>query len=289
MTPGSPRRDEPLVKGEFLFTAEDFTRIARILHGDSGIYMPESKATLMYSRLAKRLRALGLKNFRDYCELVSQESEMDERRAMMAALTTNVTRFFREGHHFEDLRDTLMPGLAERARAGGRVRLWSAGCSNGAEPYSIAMTVLGVLPDANDLDVKILASDIDPNIVNEARTGEYRADLMESIPREYRRYAEPVSETTWRMSDDTRALIAFRELNLFSPWPFKGSFDAIFCRNVAIYFEESAQEQLWERFGERMKPDSRLYIGHSERIRSRKFSNCGLTAYRHGAGGAAHV
>jgi chemotaxis protein methyltransferase CheR len=289
MTPGTNKREEPLVKGEFLFTGEDFTRIAKILHGDSGIYMPESKATLMYSRLAKRLRALGLKSFRDYCELVSQDNQMDERRAMMASLTTNVTRFFREGHHFEDLRDTMMPTLAETARAGGRVRLWSAGCSNGAEPYTMAMTVLAALPEANELDVKILASDIDPNIVNEARAGEYRADLMESIPREYRRYAEPIREDTWRMGDDARALIAFRELNLFSSWPFKGRFDVIFCRNVAIYFEETAQEQLWERFGERMKPDSRLYIGHSERIRSRKFSSCGLTTYRYGNEESAHV
>lgn len=277
---------EPLVKGEFLFTAEDFARIAKILHGDSGIYMPEGKATLMYSRLAKRLRALGLKSFRDYCELVSDSNNVEERRNMMASLTTNVTRFFREGHHFDDLRENMMPALAARAKAGGRVRIWSAGCSNGAEPYSIAMTVLGVLPNANDLDVRILASDIDPNIVTEARNGEYRAELMESVPREYRRYAEPVSEDKWRMNDDLRGLISFRELNLFSQWPFKGGFDVIFCRNVAIYFEEEAQERLWLRFGERMTPESRLYIGHSERVRTTAFDTCGLTAYRLRVGGA---
>jgi len=158
---------EALVEGEFVFTAEDFRHIAQTLHAHAGIALSEGKAALVYSRLAKRLRVLGLRSFRDYCALIDGVEGVDERQAMMAALTTNVTRFYREPHHFDHLRDKVMPELAAKARAGGRVRLWSAACSNGQEPYSMAMTVLDVLPEAAELDVRILATDIDPNMVAE--------------------------------------------------------------------------------------------------------------------------
>jgi chemotaxis protein methyltransferase CheR len=148
-----------IVEGEFVFTADDFRQIAQMLHAHAGIALNEGKAALVYSRLAKRLRTLGLTSFRDYCALVEGADGVDERQKMTAALTTNVTRFYREPHHFDDLRDRVMPDLAARARAGGRVRLWSAACSNGQEPYSMALTVLSVLPEAADLDVRILATD----------------------------------------------------------------------------------------------------------------------------------
>ena len=137
-----------IVEGEFVFTAEDFRHIAQMLHAHAGIALNEGKAALVYSRLAKRLRVLGLRSFRDYCALVEGVDGVDERQKMTAALTTNVTRFYREPHHFDDLRDRVMPELAARARAGGRVRLWSAACSNGQEPYSMALTVLQALPEA---------------------------------------------------------------------------------------------------------------------------------------------
>ena len=132
---------------EFVFTPDDFRVIAAVLHGDAGIYLPETKATLVYSRLAKRLRLLGLSSFNDYCALIQDEAGVDERQAMLAALTTNVTRFFREPHHFDHLRERVLPDLVARARAGGRVRLWSSACSSGQEPYSMALTLLaGALP-----------------------------------------------------------------------------------------------------------------------------------------------
>ena len=171
MTP-TPARSAPatandgqLVDGEFIFTPEDFRRIAAILYADAGISLADSKATLVYSRLARRLRALGLDSFRAYCTLVAEREGLDERQRMLAALTTNVTPLLPRttplrGH----LRAKVLPGLAARARAGGRVRLWSAGCSSGPEAYSIAMTLLEALPEAAELDVRILATDIDPNV-----------------------------------------------------------------------------------------------------------------------------
>jgi chemotaxis protein methyltransferase CheR len=277
----APGRAPPLVEGEFLFTAEDFTTIAAVLHEDSGIYLPEAKATLVYSRLAKRLRALGLRAFADYCELVTGPEGRDERRSMLAALTTNVTRFFREPHHFDHLRQHVLPPLLQAARKGERVRLWSAGCSTGQEPYSMALTLLGMMPDIAQFDVRILATDIDPVVVGTAREGVYSEDSAAPIPPEMRRWLSPAAEAGgWRVGEEMRRLIAFRELNLLGAWPMKGRFHAVFCRNVAIYFEDSAQQRLWERFAGVLAPTGRLYVGHSERATAGVLEQDGLTTYR---------
>jgi chemotaxis protein methyltransferase CheR len=167
------------ISAEFVITDADFRRIANMLHADAGIHVPPGKAALVYSRLTKRLRALGMKSFRDYCELVASHAGISERQQMLAALTTNVTRFFREPHHFAHLRRYVLSPLVEQAKRGGRVRVWSAACSNGAEPYSIGLTVLSVLPEAPNYDIKILATDIDPNMVAEAEAGIYSDSLME--------------------------------------------------------------------------------------------------------------
>jgi chemotaxis protein methyltransferase CheR len=278
----SPR--QAIVEGEFLFTDEDFRRVSAMLHADSGIHLPDSKATLVYSRLAKRLRGLGLRSFRDYCELIAGSQGASERQAMLAALTTNVTRFFREPHHFDHLHDQVLPDLIREAKAGGRVRLWSAGCSTGQEPYSIALTVLSMFPEAGNHDFRILASDIDPVVLETAKAGVYSEDAIAAIPPPMRkRWLEPVGrgETNWRMGEEVRGLIAFRELNLNGAWPIKGQFQAIFCRNVAIYFEEHTQARIWSRFGDLMTEKARLYIGHSERVTDdERFQSDGLTVYR---------
>jgi chemotaxis protein methyltransferase CheR len=274
---------ESLVEGEFPLTPEDFRQIAQILHGHAGIALHEGKAALVYSRLAKRLRALGLRSFRDYCELIQGENGLDERQAMTAALTTNVTRFFREPHHFDHLKDRVMPELVRRARAGGRVRLWSAACSNGQEPYSMGMIVLSELPEANDLDVKILATDIDPNMVAEGTAGVYSAEALDAAPPALRNRFFEKQGSQFSAGDQLRRLIAFRELNLIGPWPMRGRFDVIFCRNVVIYFDEPTQEQIWSRFLPAMSPDATLYIGHSERVAgpaSARLRTDGLTTYR---------
>lgn len=272
---------------EFAFTNEDFRTIAAVLHGDAGIYLPDTKATLVYSRLAKRLRLLGMSSFRDYCALIQGQDGVDERQAMLAALTTNVTRFFREPHHFDHLRETIMPVLAARAKAGGRVRLWSAACSTGQEPYSMALCVLAALPDAARHDVKILATDIDPNVVQTAREALYSREALEAVPagdRKHLRKAPEAGVDMWRMSEETQELITFRELNLIRPWPMKGRFDVIFCRNVVIYFDDATQEQVWKKFIDVMNPGARLYIGHSERVTGDggRLTSDGLTVYKVG-------
>ncbi|MGV9010944.1 CheR family methyltransferase [Brevundimonas sp.] len=278
---------DTLVEGEFVFTAEDFRHIAHILHAHAGIALNEGKAALVYSRLAKRLRILGLRSFRDYCALIQGVDGVDERQAMTAALTTNVTRFFREPHHFDHLRDVVMPGLAARARAGGRVRLWSAACSNGQEPYSMAMTVLSVLPEAADLDVRILATDIDPNMVAEGITGVYSQEALEAAPAllRHRWFDKAPAHGPDRLSanDTLRRLVSFKELNLIGDWPMRGKFDVIFCRNVVIYFDDTTQERVWNRFLPTMAPDATLYIGHSERVSgtaTQRLTPSGLTTYR---------
>jgi len=278
---------QSLVEGEFVFTAEDFRHIAQTLHSHAGIALNEGKAALVYSRLAKRLRVLGLQSFRDYCALVEGVEGVDERQAMTAALTTNVTRFFREPHHFEHLRDQVMPGLAERARRGERIRMWSAACSNGQEPYSMAMTVLSVLPEAVDLDVRILATDIDPNMVAEGHAGVYSEEILDAAPPMLRHRffdkAPAHGRDCLSANAALRQLVTFKELNLIGDWPMRHKFDVIFCRNVVIYFDDATQERIWKRFTPLMAPGGTLYIGHSERVSGpamAQLRTSGLTTYQ---------
>jgi chemotaxis protein methyltransferase CheR len=275
--------------GDFEFTNEDFNRIAALLQRDSGIHLQKSKASLVYSRLAKRLRALGIESFNEYCKLVASDS--DERMNMLAALTTNVTRFFREPHHFEHLKTRVLPPLLDAARKGAAVRLWSAGCSSGQEPYSIALTILALMPDAASRDIKVLATDIDPNMVARGRAGIYAPAELREVPADLkRRWFEPAAgdgRDNLRAADDLRALVAFRELNLIGNWPMRGPFHAIFCRNVVIYFEESTQSQLWGRVVPLLASDGCLYIGHSERVSGPALSaldSVDITTYRKRSG-----
>lgn len=284
------RDASPVPGGEFAFTWADFRQIAEFVHGEAGIVLPESKVNLVYSRLAKRLRAIGLRSFRDYCALVESGDGIDERQALIAAMTTNVTRFFRESHHFDHLAANVFPDLAAAARRGEKIRIWSSACSSGEEPYSIALTLLNVMPDAGEHDVLILASDIDPDILARAEDGIYPATRLGDIPPSMRgRWIESdrsPSKPTFRFGDSVRRLIRFRQLNLLKEWPLKASFQIIFCRNVMIYFDQETQNAIWARFADRMDQGGHLYIGHSERIavESLPFSLVGQTTYRRGGG-----
>lgn len=287
-------QEQDTLSPEFAMSDGDFATIARILHEDSGILLSSSKTSLVYSRLAKRLRALGLTSFKDYCSFIADAQGASERMKMLAALTTNVTHFFREAHHFEHLKTHLLPPLLNEAKQGGRVRLWSAGCSSGHEPYSIALSILSLMPDAADYDIKILASDIDPNVLEFGRAGIYDEDTLEAVPRDLRRRwftpaagDERSAKRFFEVSGEMRDLIAFRELNLIGDWPMKGTFHAIFCRNVTIYFDQPTRERIWHRFCNYLEPAGWLYIGHSERLSgpgSAYLTYAGTTAYRRVAG-----
>lgn len=286
MTKYSGSQARAIVEGEFVLTGDDFRRIAAMIRTDAGIILEESKATLVYSRLAKRLRSTGLKDFTEYCDLVSEDHGAPERAMMLAALTTNVTRFFREPHHFDHLKTKVLPSLLEKVKRGGRLRLWSAACSNGQEPYSIALVILSLLPNAADYDIRILATDIDPNMVAEGNEGIYSQSVLDAVPTDIRRkWFQPIGGdgARYAVSEEMRKLTSFRQMNLNGKWPMKGKFDAIFCRNVVIYFDEATQFTLWSRMAPYLEPGGSLYIGHSERVggpASNLFHNDGVTTYR---------
>ena len=266
--------------GEFPFTATDFRAIADLLYAASGIHLADAKATLVYSRIAKRVRKLRLDSFRSYCDLLRSDPDHPEHAAMLSALTTNVTRFFREPHHFEHMATDLLPPLIAKARAGGRVRLWSAGCSAGHEPYSMAMTLLEAFPDAARHDIRILATDIDPLVVEHARRGLYNDGDVEPIAPALRSKFMGKAGGGWMVTPALTEILSFGTINLMEDWPMRGKFDAIFCRNVAIYFDEPTQTRLFTRFADRLTPEGRLYIGHSERSLIPQLTSAGLTIYR---------
>jgi chemotaxis protein methyltransferase CheR len=283
-------KSDVLVTSEYVLTRRNFENISNLLRAESGIHLVESKAMLVYSRLAKRLRASGCKDFDEYWELVhaSTSKGAQERSAMFSALTTNLTRFFREPHHFEHMKANVMPRLAQKARSGARVRIWSSAASTGEEPYSIAFTVLEALPDAASLDVKILATDIDPVVLATASTGVYRGDVQSAVPAAMRdRFMtkdRAGSEGAWAVNAEVKQLISFKQMNLITNWPVKGPFDIIFCRNVCIYFEDETQASIWTKFHRVLSPDGRLYIGHSERIDVPGYATDGLTTYKKSGG-----
>lgn len=281
---GSP--SDRLAGTDAPLTRKDLAAIADMIYADAGIYLNESKASLVYSRLSKRLRKIGLKSFRDYCDLVSSERGVDERREMLSQLTTNFTKFYREQHHFDHLADDVLPELIARAKSGGRVRIWSSACSLGHEPYSIAMTVLSKFPDAKQYDFRILASDIDPKVVKSASEGIYTADAIAPVPLDMRReYFQSLDRGQFQVAQKVKELISFRELNLIGNWPFKGKFDVIFCRNVVIYFDDETQSRIWQRYADVIMRQGILYIGHSERLSGpakSKFENVGVTAFKYG-------
>jgi chemotaxis protein methyltransferase CheR len=273
----------PLVPGEFALSRGDFQRIAGMIYADAGISLSEGKAALVYARLAKRLRALRMDAFRDYCDLVASPQGAAERQEMLTALTTNVTKFFREPHHFEHLKtQVLAPYAAQGAR--GRLRLWSAACSTGQEPYTIAFALLTAWPDAASHDVRILATDIDRKVLATAEAGVYGEAQMEGLNADVRRrFFEPAGAGQFRVVEPVRKLVAFRPLNLVESWPMQGQFQAIFCRNVVIYFDEATQQRVWEKFAPLLAPDAALYIGHSERVTgpaAALLRNDGVSTYR---------
>ena len=281
-----PEHSAAATTAEFQMTDADFGRACEVLRSLSGVKLDMTKRTLVYARLTKRLRALRMRRFSDYLDHVESDQGANERVHLVSLLTTHVTKFFREAHHFDFLQKTVVPELMEIARRRGRVRLWSAGCSTGEEPYTIAMSLLNAEPSVKDFDIKILATDIDPLSIETARSGSYRNDQFGDMPHEYRRrFFVADSPDTSQISSDVRSLVTFRPLNLIQaePWPMKYPMDVVFCRNTVIYFDVPAQEVVWSRMAKIVRQGGWLMLGHSERVsESRKmdFTVCGTTTYR---------
>jgi len=277
MTFASPHAIGPAAPSD-----SELAEIARVLYAHAGIVITPGKGSMVQSRLGKRLRALGMKDYQSYIALITSDAGSEERRAMISALTTNVTQFFRENHHFETLRNIALPPLLARARDGAKIRIWSAGCSNGQEAFSIAMTLADMASDFSRLDLRILATDIDSQMIARGREALYESAALATVPQPLRRFLSQ-DENGLRIAAPLRALVSFRELNLHEPWPMRGRFDIIFCRNVVIYFDPEAQARLWRRFEEALHPAGWLFVGHSERVPLDppcRLTTAGITTYR---------
>ena len=271
---------------EFPFSDRNFEQLRQIAFEHTGIVLGENKRQMMYGRLARRIRQLGLAGFDDYCARL--EADLDsELGELVNAITTNLTSFFRENHHFEHLANTALPEILAHNAGTRRLRIWSAGCSTGEEPYSIAMT-LAESSRLNGWDARILATDIDTSVVARADSGVYPLERVKDMdPQRLRRWFEKgVGENAGklRVNRSLRDLIAFRSLNLLGDWPMRGPFDIIFCRNVVIYFDKETQRRLFDRFADMLAPHGYLYIGHSETLFkiSDRFKPVGGTIYRKG-------
>ena len=242
---------------EFTFTQQDFERVRALIHAHAGISLNQSKQEMVYSRLAKRLRANRLTAFSDYIALL-ERGNSSEWEAFINSLTTNLTFFFREEHHF--------PILAEHVKSRKTpISLWCAASSTGEEAYSMAMT-MAELYDTMRPPVSILASDVDTAVLEKARTGIYSSAQLEKLPREkLKKYFIQESGGEARIRPEIREMITFRQINLLDErWAIQGPFDAIFCRNVMIYFDKDTQERILRKFAPLLRQDGLLFAGHSE-------------------------
>ena len=286
MKPSSPARAEGAK--EFEFTIRDFERVRALIHQPAGIALASSKQEMVYSRLARRLRATGINSFVTYLDKLERGTDVEEWEAFTNALTTNLTSFFREAHHF--------PVLAEHLKkVGGPIEIWCSASSTGEEPYSIAMTACEAFNTLTP-PVKIIATDIDTNVLNTAANGVYPIDRLSKMePARARKFflrGKGGQAGLVRVRPELREMITFKQLNLLGDrWDLSGAFDVIFCRNVMIYFDKPTQGKILDRFAPLMKPDGLLFAGHSENFLyvCNAFKLRGKTVYElnQGAGGAA--
>lgn len=268
---------------EFEYTREDFNFLRKLSNEYSGIIVSDDKFDMFYSRLSKRVRVLGLQSFKEYCLYLEKNPEK-EFTDFMNSVTTNLTSFFRENHHFEYLKNTLLPILLKRNSATKKITLWSAGCSTGEEPYSLAITLLENVPAG--WEIKILATDLDTNVLKASAEGVYATDRIGGLsPERLKRWFKQgtgVNASKIKVKPELQALIRFRQLNLMREWPMKGKFDFIFCRNVLIYFDRETKSQLAERYAQFLEPAGLLFIGHSESLHqlTTDFELIGNTIYK---------
>ena len=264
----------------------EFAFLREFVLKQCGISLSEQKRQLVQGRLLRRLRALRLKNFQAYCDILRHdpESELGE---LASAISTNVTSFFREMHHYDFLTETQLPLWLQQKRHGGRLRIWSAGCSTGEEPYALAMVLAEALEQhGGNVDTKILATDLSPQALEAARKGVYSVDKLGGVTPERRRRWFLRGEGSYDglacVHPRLRELVTIQPLNLLHDWPMQGPFDAIFCRNVVIYFDKPTKQRLFARYAQLLPPGGYLFLGHSESMYglSDQFDLVGRTIYR---------
>ncbi len=272
-------------KREFGYTRQNFEQIRKTAAQYSGIALNEDKFDLVYARLIKRLRTLDMKDFDEYCELLKRDPK--EITSLISALTIHVTHFFRENHHFEQLANECIPALVKAKGSNKHLRILSAGCSSGEEPYSIAIVLNEVIPDIKQWDIKITAIDINPDIIQRASQGIYNKEAQKTLSIQrlhkwFTRNTESDSEHA-QVKPEIRRLVHFQVLNLSeNNWDLKDTYDIIFCRNVVIYFDLALQRKIFNKFADILQPDGCLFIGYSEilyRICDR-FQNIGRNVYK---------
>jgi chemotaxis protein methyltransferase CheR len=267
---------------EFKFTAEDFNILRKLSNDHSGIQVPDERFDMFYSRLSKRVRKLGLSNFKEYCQYLHNHHD-DEFTDFINAITTNLTSFFREQHHFDYLRDVVIPELLVRNKSTKQIRVWSAGCSTGEEPYSVAMTLLENLPAG--WNTQILATDLDTNVLQTASDGIYTQDRIADLsPDVLKRWfmRSKSSPDYVKVKPELQEIIQFKQLNLMQDWGMQTPFDVIFCRNVLIYFDRETKTTLAKRYAKMLASKSWLFIGHSESLNQicNEFELVATTSYR---------
>ncbi len=272
---------------ESTFTEQIFRHICQLINDHTGIVLDDNKRDMVYSRLSRRLRKLHIDDFAVYCQQIALpgSAEMQE---CINALTTNLTAFFRENHHFEYLADKAIPEILGTRPTGARIRIWSAGCSTGKEPYSLAIVLREKMREEQLANTRILATDLDTEVLSQASSGIYECDdgTVQGLPEtRLQRFFDRGSsgrEGYIRAKESLRSLIAFRQLNLMGDWPMRGPFDIVFCRNVVIYFDKDTQRKLFDRFANLIADNGLLFIGHSESLHNvtERFELIGQSIYR---------
>ncbi|MDN3612169.1 CheR family methyltransferase [Vibrio ostreicida] len=275
------RNDKDSTDNEFELTDKDFKFIQWFMHKHAGIYFSDRKRTMVYGRVSRQLRRLGLKRFSDYQPQIEQDGE--ERVNFINSLTTNKTQFFREYHHFEFLEQVM---LKEWKQMGLKdLSIWSAGCSTGEEPYSFVSSLNCAGAFKQFGQVSITATDLDTKVLAHAKQGIYSDEAISSIPEKYLKSSFFRGKASQRgnikIAEKLQQFIRFKQLNLLEDWDFSHPFDLISCRNVMIYFDKPTQEKLIRRFHQQLKPNGVLFIGHSESAGSCSdlFRNLGKTIY----------
>jgi chemotaxis protein methyltransferase CheR len=270
---------------DFKLTDAEFDRIRVLVREHTGISLSDAKRQLVYGRLARRLRALRLPDFSSYISIL-ESGEPAEIEEFTNAVTTNLTSFFREPHHFEYLGREALPAIVQRDQGLRRLRIWCCAASTGEEPYSIAMVLRENQELLTGWDAKILATDLDSAVLATGSAGVYATERFNNVnPTRIAGFFETGTGANigkYRAVNELRRLITFRQLNLMNDWPMKGPFDAIFCRNVIIYFDKATQRALFERMATLQRPGDLLFLGHSESLYrvSDRYDLIGKTIYR---------